>query len=404
MLAASTGTPARYVGLMSGTSLDGADAVLVDFSGSSAQVLGHAHQVFEPSLRAELLALNQAGPNELHRCALAANGVSRVYAQLTQTLLARTGLSAEGVLAMGAHGQTVRHQPGLVDGVGYTSQLLNAPLLAELCGIDVVHDLRSRDLAVGGQGAPLVPAVHAALFRQEDAAVAVVNVGGMSNVTLLPPGRLRHLPVSGWDSGPGNVLMDAWVQRHTGQAFDRDGAFAAQGQVHPGLLSACLAEPYFHQAPPKSTGRDLFSLPWLSQRYPALTQLSPADVQATLCALTAETIAKELSRGLQDPSWCAQAAAGGAAASGPTEILVCGGGAYNGLLMAQLQQALDRHQAFIGPCQVTSTQQKGLPPDQVEALAFAWLAHAFVTGQPGNLPAVTGARAGRVLGSWTPRA
>ena len=372
---------ALYVGLMSGTSLDGIDAVLVDFgsqAGPPMRVRGHVHAPFMAGLRAELLALNTPGEDELHRAALAGNALARAYAAAVTELLLATSTVAREVRAIGAHGQTVRHQPGAVDGTGYTIQLLNGALLAEHSGIDVVCDLRSRDLAAGGQGAPLAPGFHAALFGQAGQSRAVLNLGGIANLTLLhAEGR-----VTGFDCGPANALLDAWCQRHRGQPYDDDGRWAASGHVLAPLLEALRAEPYFDLSPPKSTGRDLFHLGWLDN---ALQRHAPgaaaADVQATLAALTVQSIAHDL-RG-----HAAQAQV----------LFVCGGGARNSHLMSGLAAALPG-------VHVGTTDALGLPVDQVEATAFAWLAHRFVEGQPGNLPAVTGARGPRRLGALHPAA
>jgi anhydro-N-acetylmuramic acid kinase len=377
---------ALFVGLMSGTSLDGVDGVLADWSGPRPQVLAHAHRAFGPDGRLELLALNTAGHNELHRAALAANEVSRRYAEVVQRLLQATGLGAKDVSAIGAHGQTVRHQPQAFDGTGYTLQLINGALLAELTGIGTVCDLRSRDVAAGGQGAPLVPAFHSSLFACPGQHVAVLNIGGIANLTLLPADG----SVTGFDCGPGNALMDGWCERHTGRAFDEGGCWAATGRVDAGLLQRLLQEPFFAKAPPKSTGRDLLHLSWLEQALRSehaeqagkegiQAAWAPQDVQATLAELTACCAATELRRH----------------APHTARLLVCGGGAFNQHLMDRLAQQLPE-------VTVTSTAEHGVPPDQVEALAFAWLARACVAGLPGNLPAVTGARGPRVLGAWYP--
>src|SRR5437773_3983820 len=275
--------PTLYIGLMSGTSLDGVDGVMVDFSHGDSRPLrvrAHAHSPFAPAYADELLALNSAGPDELHRAALCSNALARVYSQVVAELLARAKVSASQVRAVGAHGQTVRHRPGEFDGTGYTLQLNNPALLAELSGIDVVADFRSRDVAACGQGAPLVPAFHRAVFARPGETVAVLNVGGIGNLTVLA-GDGTTL---GFDCGPGNALMDAWCRRHTGQAFDASGAWAASGVVIDGVLRALQAEPYFTQAPPKSTGRDLFNPRWLDSRVESvaasLGPLRPQDVQA----------------------------------------------------------------------------------------------------------------------------
>ncbi|MEO8020509.1 anhydro-N-acetylmuramic acid kinase [Polaromonas sp.] len=375
-----------YIGLMSGTSLDGADGVLVDFSVSAPRVLASASAPFSSTFQAELLALNTAGHNELHRAALAANQLVGVYAQVVQALLEQAipqGITPGDVLAIGAHGQTVRHRPQefgddpLSGGsnAGYTLQLNNSALLAELTGLDVVADFRSADLAAGGQGAPLVPAFHHAVFAQPARSIAVLNIGGISNLTLLPAQQERG-GVQGFDCGPGNALMDLWCLRHTGQAYDAKGSWGASGAVIPGLLARLLAEPYFDKIPPKSTGRDLFNAAWLTAQLQGFESSPAQDVQATVTALTAQACARDLLRH----------------APRTTELLVCGGGAFNDELMRKLALALPG-------VTVQSTARHGLPPLQVEAAAFAWLARAWHQQLPGNLVAVTGAKGPRVLGA-----
>jgi anhydro-N-acetylmuramic acid kinase len=368
---------ALYIGLMSGTSLDGVDGVLATIEPQGGmQVVQHAFLPFEADLRASLLLLNQSGPNELHLAALAANGLARAYALVVSRLLASSGAAASDIAAIGAHGQTVRHQPLLHDGTGYTLQLNNPALLAELTGIDVVADFRTRDLAAGGQGAPLVPAFHHGIFARPDMAVAALNIGGISNLSvLMPDGAVR-----GWDCGPGNALMDHWCFRHTGQAFDRDGAWAASGQVVEPLLALLLQEDFLQLQPPKSTGRDLFNPNWLNSRLSGFRQAEPQDVQATLTAFTAQACIRDVHRH----------------AGTVQELVVCGGGALNMELMRQLQRGLPT-------LQVVSSEARGLPPLQVEAAAFAWLAHKCVRREPASLPSVTGARGARVLGAIYPR-
>jgi anhydro-N-acetylmuramic acid kinase len=365
----------RFIGLMSGTSLDGVDGVLADFSDGRITVEGHATAAFPVSLRAELMALNTPGDNELHRAALAGNGLARVYAGVVRQLLADAGLPAHAVEAIGAHGQTVRHRPGEFDAVGYTLQINNPSLLAELTGIPVVADFRGRDVAAGGQGAPLVPAFHQALFGRPDQAVAVLNIGGISNLSLLPADASAVL---GFDCGPGNALLDHWCQTHLGQPYDAGGAWAASGRVLPDLLSRLLAEPYFARNPPKSTGRDLFNPDWLAARLET-SAASPADVQATLTELTATVCAEHLKR------------------YGPNSqsLIVCGGGAFNLHLLSRLR-------ALLPAVEVVSSAERGLPPQQVEAAAFAWLARCALGKEPGNLANVTGARGPRVLGAIYP--
>lgn len=367
-----------FIGLMSGTSLDGVDGALVEWQPGDShrfQVLAHCHLGFDAPLADELLALNGTGADELHRAALAGNAVARRYADVVARLLATGQRSASEIAAIGAHGQTVRHRPTQFDGTGYTLQLNNPSLLAELSGIAVVADLRSRDVAAGGQGAPLVPAFHRAAFGRAGEALAVLNLGGIGNLTLLGADD----SVLGFDCGPGNALLDLWVRQHRGEAFDAEGRWAASGRVHAGLLAAMQSDPYFVLPPPKSTGRDLFHAEWLQRHLAAVPGVPAADVQASLAELSTWAAASELKRH----------------APRARELLVCGGGAFNAHLMHRLA-------ALLPDVHVRSTAERGLPPDQVEACAFAWLARAFLRREPGNLPSVTGARGPRVLGGFFP--
>ncbi len=372
--------PGLYIGLMSGTSLDGVDGVLAELDDSSAQpkVLASAHLPMPQALRQEFLALNSAGHDELHRGALAANGLVGLYAEVVGQLLSSSGTEPAQVQAVGAHGQTVRHQPQAFDGVGYTLQLNQAALLAERCGITVVADFRSRDLAAGGQGAPLVPPFHLAVFGDAQESRAVLNIGGISNITLLPASAAQPdgTGLLGFDCGPGNALMDAWCERHTGAAYDNQGQWAAQGQVDAALLAAMQQEPFFRQAPPKSTGRDLFNAAWMGQHLPTFAARAPVDVQTTLTELTAWACAQALS----------------AAAGNYRRLVVCGGGARNEFLMQRLA-------AFLPGVKVSTTQDWGVAPSDVEALAFAWLAQRAMQGKPASVPGVTGARGARILGA-----
>lgn len=373
----------QFIGLMSGTSLDGVDGVLVRLDDRKAvgalELLAKAHRPFSPELMRELLALNCAGDDELHRSALAGNALARVYAEVTRDLLSQAQVSSREVTAIGVHGQTVRHRPQEFDGNGYTLQINNPSLLAELTHIDVVADFRSRDVAAGGQGAPLVPAFHREFFLgSSEAPVAVLNLGGMSNLSVLS----RHQPTIGFDCGPGNVLMDHWASLHLGQACDWGGAWAATGVVHRELLELMQAEPYFAMPAPKSTGRDLFNSRWLDDclRATAITpSLTAQDVQASLAELTAWACQGSIHRYAPDAR----------------SLLVCGGGAKNDHLMSLLARGLPH-------MKVEPTTDHGIPVDSVEAIAFAWLARMFTDRRPGNLPAVTGASGSRVLGALYP--
>lgn len=368
--------PELYIGLMSGTSLDGVDGVLAEIGDDGVRVLHHATTGFDDALRAELMALNSPqGVDELHRAQLAANGLVRAYAQVVKQLLDLAGATPESIRAIGAHGQTVRHRPRAFDGTGYTVQLNQPALLAELAAIDVVADFRTRDVAAGGQGAPLAPFFHRQVFAADGQTLGVLNLGGISNLSLLrADGTLL-----GFDCGPANALMDLWCQRHTGRPYDEDGAWAAGAEPHAALLQALLDEPFFRQPPPKSTGRDLFNEAWLADRLSRFPGLPPQQVQATLAELTARSCAAEADR--HEPALA--------------RLVVCGGGALNGHLMRRLQ-------ALLPKCRVGSSAEAGLPPLQVEAAAFAWLARQCVHREKLPLTSTTGARGARVLGAVWP--
>lgn len=356
-----------FIGLMSGTSMDGVDAVLARFDHGRPVQIAHAGAPYPDALRRECLALNAPGDNEIHRAALAANAVADLYAEAVHAVLAAAGVEPGAVAALGAHGQTVRHRPEL----GFTVQLLNGARLTERARITTICDFRSRDIAAGGQGAPLVPAFHGAVFANPARRQVILNLGGIANVTVLKPGGKA---VTGFDTGPANVLLDLWYEGLTGERFDPDGAFAESGEILPDMLAAMLEEPYFSAPPPKSTGRDLFSRAWLMRFKPYVHR--PQDVQATLTALTVETVARNIADH----------------AGSIDEVLVCGGGALNGGLMRALARAL-------APAKVASSADYGFEPMCVEALAFAWLAWRTLRGEPGNLAEVTGAAGPRVLGA-----
>ena len=355
-----------YIGLMSGTSLDGVDGVLTSFNG----LLHAAYVPFPDDLRQELLALQAATDDEIHREALAGNRIATLYAECVQKLLSMPGVTSADVKAIGAHGQTIRHRPER----GYTRQINNPSLLAELTGIDVIADFRSRDIAAGGQGAPLVPAFHQAVFGSAGTTRVVANIGGIANISVLRADG----SVLGYDTGPGNVLLDLWAAMHLHTPYDEDGHWAASGAVHAALLDELRTEPYLALPAPKSTGRDLFNPTWLQQKLAGFASLTPADVQATLCAYTARTLADAITRDAPEAE----------------AVYVCGGGALNGHLMTLLHEALSKP--------VMSTDALGIAPMHVEAIAFAWLAARFCERLPGNLPAVTGARGPRILGALYP--
>ncbi|MHB9796545.1 anhydro-N-acetylmuramic acid kinase [Pseudomonas sp. MT3] len=359
-----------YLGVMSGTSLDGLDIALVK-QGEQTTLLASHYLPMPAALRADLLALCSSGPDEIARSALAENHWVRLAAQGIHELLSREGLNASAIRAIGSHGQTIRHEPQL----GFTVQIGNPALLAELTGVDVVADFRRRDVAAGGQGAPLVPAFHQALFGRDSRECAILNIGGFSNVSLLTPGK----PVRGFDCGPGNVLLDAWIQEQRGEPYDRDGAWAGSGSIDSMLLQKMLADDFFAARGPKSTGRERFNLDWLNTILAHHGAVKVEDVQATLLELTAHSIAESL---LDAQPNC-------------QEVVVCGGGAFNATLMQSLA-------AHLPGASVISSIDRGVPPEWMEAMAFAWLAHRFLERLPGNCAEVTAARGPRILGALYP--
>ena len=388
---ASTHTAPLYcIGLMSGTSLDGVDGVLLAINTAQSSPSQHMQQLafaslpMPEALRAELLALNAAGHDELHRAALASNALMRLYAQVALALCQQSGIAPAHIGIIGAHGLTVRHRPQLFDGTGYTLQLCNGALLAELAGIAVACDFRTRDVAAGGQGAPLVPAFHQALFStlngQSAQNLAVLNLGGIANLSILQTGQAAQ----GFDCGPANALLDYWCALHTGQPYDANGAWAAQGQVLPALLQQMLDCAWLQLPPPKSTGRDDFNPAWLEQQLQTFTRtqpapLKPADVQATLTQLTVQAAALHLQRH----------------APATQRLVVCGGGVRNGQIMQGLAAALQG-------VEVLSSQALGLEPQAIEAAAFAWLGCKTLLGKPLDLTAITGAKNARILGCIYP--
>lgn len=356
---------------MSGTSLDGIDAVLVAFDHTpsdclSPRLINKFYLPYADTLKQAIVDLHHPTHNELHQTQLVGIQLASQYAQAIHALLAATTYSPQEIQAIGCHGQTIRHCPEY----GYTLQIGNAALLAELTGITVVSDFRSRDIAAGGQGAPLVPAFHDKIMRAPDVHRVIVNIGGISNLTNLAP----DIATSGFDCGPGNLLMDAWCMRHLGKPYDAGGSWAASGKWLPNLLKKMLAEPFFKLPPPKSSGRDLFNMAWLEEKLEG--RESAADVQATLLELTCLTIAEAIAQ----------------QCSGAQEIYLCGGGAHNLNLLTRLTTLLPG-------CNVQTTNTLGVDSDYLEAIAFAWLSEQTLNKKPANLPLATGARHPCILGA-----
>ena len=370
-------TEALYIGIMSGTSLDGVDVVLVDFSAAYPKLVQSICLPYPAELKAELALLAQPGANEIERLGLAEADLADCYAAAVQQLLQQAQIDPSRILAIGCHGQTIRHRPNGRQPFSY--QIGDQHRLAMLTQIPVIADFRRKDIAYGGQGAPLVPAFHQAIFAAKDQGRCILNIGGIANITLLLP----HQPVQGFDTGPGNCLLDSWIEVQQGKAYDANGAYAASGKLDAALLGLLLSDPYFQQTGPKSTGREYFQQQWLQQRLQQRQQLdgvmlAPSDVQRTLSRFTAGTIALAVSRFVV------------------SEIYVCGGGAHNSVLLQDLAELLPQ-------CQINTTEALGVHPDWVEAMAFAWLAYAYDQQIPGNVPAVTGASQSLVLGvRYTP--
>ncbi|UTM59192.1 anhydro-N-acetylmuramic acid kinase [Photobacterium sp. CCB-ST2H9] len=351
-----------YIGVMSGTSMDGVDTALVAIDEQHLELLAHYDFPMPADLKQRLLDVCIGQQTSLIEIGALDHLLGHLFADAVNALLKKSGYSAGQIRAIGNHGQTVFHQP--CGDAPFTMQLGDANIIATKTGIDTVADFRRKDMALGGQGAPLVPAFHKTIFQSSDSSVVILNIGGIANISVLHPDQ----PVLGFDTGPGNMLMDAWCQQHTGHKFDHDGQFASQGEVCQTLLHALLQDPYFARSAPKSTGRELFNLPWLTQHLAGQT-LKPEDVQRTLCEFTAVTIARDVLSFQSGPQ--------------PT-LLVCGGGARNPLLMTRLA-------ALLGDWQVSTTGEHGIDSDYMEAMAFAWLAQRRIHNLPSNLPEVTGA-------------
>lgn len=371
-----------YIGLMSGTSADSIDAALVDFNAETPMLLAshnidlaHVTLPNQTSVKTEIQALATPGENEIHRMNQLDRILGQQFAQAANELLVKAELSADQITAIGSHGQTIRHFPSSKD-MTYSVQVGDPNRIAELTGITTVADFRRRDIALGGQGAPLVPAFHRAIFEKPEVSRAIVNIGGVANITLLTG---NHSPLLGYDTGPGNGLMDKWIKQHRQLDYDENGQWAAQGNVIQPLLRAFMTAPYFAEQHPKSTGPELFNMDWLNQHLNNFPTASPVDVQATLLELTAKTIAQALTN--HTPA--------------PNQIFFCGGGTYNRALMQRLETLLH-------PAQVATTELLGVPPEWVEAMAFAWLAKQTLEGKAGNAPTVTGAREQAILGAIYP--
>jgi anhydro-N-acetylmuramic acid kinase len=364
------------LGAISGTSVDGLDLALVRFDENTRPVdfVAGGTVPLPADLRRTLVALGQADHDDIDHLGTAHAALGRFIGEAIKVFLKDHSIDPDDVSAIGSHGQTVRHRPTPPD--AFTLQIGDPSRIAEITGITTVADFRSRDVAAGGQGAPLVPPFHDIMFRAEKQAIAVVNIGGISNVTLLPPDPSQ--PLTGYDTGPGNALLDAWIGRHRNQAFDVDGIWAASGNVNPDLLSALLADPYLADLPPKSTGKEHYNLPWLTAQYLPLEDLPPEDVQRTLVDFTAQSIVQAISR------W----------EHAPVQILVCGGGRLNPLLMQRMGD--------LAGVQVKPVESVDVDGDSLEAAAFAWLAARTLSGLSGNAPAVTGAQGERILGAIYP--
>ncbi len=365
-------TSELYVGLMSGTSVDGIDAALVDFSQTQPMIIATHYTPYPETLRSKVLALCNKGEDEIERLGELDVLLGKAFAQATNQLLQQQSLSPKDIKAIGSHGQTIRHRPHHPH--RFTMQIGDPNIIAVETGITTVADFRRKDIALGGQGAPLVPAFHRHIFRSQETNRAIVNIGGIANVTLLY--KKQNDIVIGFDTGPGNVLMDAWIYLHQQKTHDENGSWAAQGKIHKAWLQHLLSDHYFELPPPKSTGREYFSLMWLQNNIHLFgSPLLPVDVQSTLVELTATSILNAIQKHMPDG-----------------DILICGGGASNDFLMSRLNKLASPHFS------VVSTNKFGIDPDWVEAVAFAWLAQQTLKHQPGNLPSVTGAKQAMVLG------
>jgi len=355
-----------YIGLMSGTSLDAIDVALIDFSNDTAKLIAtHQHQI-PTSLRQDIIDLSDPGQHTIERFGETDVKLGYLFADSVITLLKSNKLKKNGICAIGSHGQTIRHMPNSTD--RFTLQIGDPNIITAKTGITTVADFRRRDMALGGQAAPLAPGFHHYLFRNRKETIGVLNIGGIANITVLPAEKKQS--IIGFDTGPGNTLMDAWCLKHTSKAYDKNGGWAMNGKYDEKLLQNLLADPYFRKPPPKSTGREYFHLDWLAKHYS--DAIKPQDVQATLLELTARSITEKLDKEI-------------------TILYVCGGGAQNKALMQRL--------TTLCPCPVHNIEKCGIHSDWIEAAAFAWLARQTLSGKPGNIPSVTGASSSCILGA-----
>ncbi|WP_299492327.1 anhydro-N-acetylmuramic acid kinase [uncultured Shewanella sp.] len=358
-----------FIGLMSGTSMDAIDAVLVKFNGDIPTLIASHQEPMTEKVFKDLNKLCLPDHDEINRLGQIDRTTGKLFATAVNKLLTFSGVKKEQVIAIGSHGQTIRHMPNL--NMGFTLQVGDPNTIATETGIDVIADFRGKDIALGGQGAPLVPAFHQYVFSKPQQKRIILNIGGIANITFLPGNEHQVL---GFDTGPGNTLMDAWIQRIKQEPYDKSGLWAATGTTDTQMLNQLLSHPYFSLSSPKSTGRELFSYAWLEQQLSNFTHLEEADIQSTLLDLTCHSIAKDI-----------------LTLSPSGELFVCGGGAYNTHLMKQLAQQLPKYQ-------IHTTEKLGISPQWVESIAFAWLAMRYEYALPGNLPSVTGASRTTILG------
>ncbi|MDH5734835.1 MAG: anhydro-N-acetylmuramic acid kinase [Gammaproteobacteria bacterium] len=365
-----------FIGLMSGTSMDGIDAALVNFENETIQLLGHHSHTLPQTLKDTLFKLSLNHPDiNLDILGQADAELGNIFADAVMELLAKYNIQAKDIKAIGSHGQTIRHKPDLE--FPFTLQIGDANRIAYKTGITTVADFRRKDMAAGGQGAPLTPAFHNAVFRSASENRAVLNIGGIANITCLPADPDQNC--FGFDTGPGNMLMDSWISQHKQQPYDKNGEWSASTQANNELLNQLMRDEFIHLNPPKSTGREHYNIDWLNTQLIKFPKLSASTIQATLCAFTAQSISYAIKKFLPEI----------------TSLIICGGGVHNKFLMHQLDTSLSN-------INIAPSDQYNLPADWVEAVAFAWLAKQTIEGKPGNLPAVTGAKQSTILGAIYP--